>query len=122
MKKTQEIHWVSDVDLKPTEDSFEVVMPKSPCEIVQLARYSDSGSGGTVIINADLVAEMDTLNKAALYVHEAFYADIRRYGGDKKFASNSSRDWTGCQWLSISRSIGVYVGPASNGLFFKIKT
>jgi hypothetical protein len=64
------------VNLKLTDDSFELVTPKD-CEIEQLVRYIDTTYGGEVLINQDLLDEMDNTNLAALYLHEVFYAMLR---------------------------------------------
>lgn len=89
------VHWISGATLKLTDDSYEVVVPNG-CEVVQLARYSDNGTGGTVLLNKDLVDKMDNMNKAALIVHEEYYAHIRHR---KRLGEKSS--------IRVRRAIGL---------------
>ncbi len=73
------VHWLIGANIKLTDDSYEVVTP-SDCSIEQVAKYIDTNNGGMVLVNKDLADKMDNVNKAALYVHEAYYAFIRKFG------------------------------------------
>ncbi len=76
--KFRKIRRLKGIELTLTNDSFEVIKPVD-CEIKQLVRYIDNVVGGEVIINQDLLDKMDNLNLAALYLHEVFYAHLRRF-------------------------------------------
>lgn len=73
------VHWLSGVKLDLTNDSFEIARPTN-CEIRQLARYTDTTGWGDVLIDKDLFDKMDNTNKAALIIHEAYYANLRGFG------------------------------------------
>ncbi len=60
-----------------TEDALPVISQVG-CSLEQLANYTQSG---TVLISQEIFDNLDNLNKAALYVHEAVYA-VRRQAGD----------------------------------------
>lgn len=77
-----EVHRLRGVNLKKTNDAYEVVTPRD-CEIEQLVRYTDTASGGDILINQDLVDHLNKTNLAALYVHEALYAYLRQGGMEK---------------------------------------
>lgn len=62
--------------LERTKDSYESVKPRE-CKVEQLVRYIDNANGGYVLVDQDLVDKMDMTNQAALYLHEAFYANLR---------------------------------------------
>ena len=67
------------VELSLTDDAYEVIRPID-CKVKQVVRYIDNGKRGDVIINQDLLDKMDNLNLAALYLHEVFYALLRKAG------------------------------------------
>lgn len=71
------------IRLALTPDSFEAATPDEPgCDIEQIVQYKDSGFGGMVdaLINEDLFDKMDNTNRAALALHEALYAELRKLG------------------------------------------
>ncbi|MBC7743245.1 MAG: hypothetical protein H7061_13690 [Bdellovibrionaceae bacterium] len=74
-----QVHRLRGATLQKTTDAFEVVTP-SNCEIEQLVIYKDTPYGGDILINQDLVDHMDHTNEAALYMHEGFYAFLRKTG------------------------------------------
>jgi len=74
-----QIRRMRGVVLKRTDDSFEEVTP-SACAIEQVVRYTDTPSGGFILVNQDLVDRMKPTSVAALYAHEAFYAFLRSNG------------------------------------------
>jgi|GEM_PF-1424848 len=69
-------------EVLPTDDAFPVIAKKG-CKFEQLANYTEDGE---VLISQEIYDELDNLNKASLYLHEAIYA-IRRTIGD----TNSQR-------------------------------
>lgn len=62
--------------LEPIEDSFPVIGVKG-CRIEQLARYLSSDE---LLIDGEIWASLNETNKAALYLHETLYWDLRRVG------------------------------------------
>lgn len=74
-----QVHRLKGAKLKKTDDAFEEVTP-SDCEIEQLVRYKATFNGADILVNQDLVNHLDKTNEAALYVHEAIYAVLRKAG------------------------------------------
>jgi len=67
------------VRLKPISDSDHFIQPPSPnCEIKQVAIYRVQTDKLYVV--GDFWEKMDSVNKAALLVHEALYYETRFYG------------------------------------------
>lgn len=76
LDKTERVQWLRNVNLSLTVDSFEDASPREAgCQIEQLVIYKDKAS--SILVNADLVDKMDSINKAALYLHEALYRILR---------------------------------------------
>ena len=75
------IHRQHGVSLNLTPDSYEIEVPSGNCSVQQLVTYVDSSpnedASGQIFINQDLVDNMDHVNEAALYVHEAYYRMLR---------------------------------------------
>lgn len=70
------------IRLTQTPDSYEDAIPDQ-CQIEQLIQYKDVGMGGgssQAFMNQDLVDRMDLTNQAALALHEALYAELRKFG------------------------------------------
>lgn len=65
-----------NVELTLTPDSYEDGLPKG-CEIKQIVIYKDDGR---ILMDQDLFDALDNVNKAALVLHEIFYAELREYG------------------------------------------
>ena len=70
--------------LVKTKDAYEEIVPDDEnCSIEQLVRYKDAGMGGgssQIMVNERLIDLMDNTNRAALIVHEALYAELRKFG------------------------------------------
>ncbi len=72
------VHRVRGVNLQLTDDSYETITPRD-CKIEQIAIYKDfkNKEDWEIYLNQDLIDKMDATNKAALYIHEAFYHFLR---------------------------------------------
>ena len=55
--------------LEPTNDAFPVINRRG-CAFEQVANYTDEGQ---IYVDRELFSQMDSLNQAALYLHEAIY-------------------------------------------------
>lgn len=66
--------------LRLTTDAYERLTPADPCKIEQLVIYDDVGE--IADLDMDLINHMDNTNKAALYLHEAFYKILRRFSDE----------------------------------------
>ncbi len=67
-----------DTEIPPTNDAFPDVI-RHGCDYENVARYR---SDGTVIVDPAIFAQLDLLNQAALYLHEAIYAIARTRVGE----------------------------------------
>lgn len=65
-------------EVLPTNDAFPVIIKKG-CKFEQLANYT---ADNEALVSQEIYDQLDNLNKAALYLHEAVYA-LRRSSGDK---------------------------------------
>lgn len=75
-------------ELELTEDALPSIKKKN-CQFEQLANYTENGE---IIVSQEIYDQLDTLNKAALVVHEAVYAIRRKALGES--TSVSSRKLT----------------------------
>ncbi len=95
--------------LTPTNDAFPPIK-KDGCDFEQLANYT---SKNELLVSQEIYDELDTLNQAALLVHEAVYT-IFRTQGDKD--SQRSRKLT-AQLLAVNadqRMINEMIGANHN--------
>lgn len=67
-----------NIELQPTNDSFEDIQPGRGCKVKQIVRYKDRPYGAEVLINQDYYEQMHPTHQAALIVHEIFYASLRK--------------------------------------------
>jgi hypothetical protein len=75
-------HWLRNVKLKRTEDSFELAVPDN-CELEQIVNYKDSAPNQEIYINQDLFDKLDDVNKSALLLHEIFYKELRDFSSEE---------------------------------------
>lgn len=75
-----------------TNDSFEFAEPQGPCAIEQVVNFVDAPVFPLILVNQDLVDKMDVKNKAALYLHEAFYLYMRGYSSNLGFVGYREPD------------------------------
>jgi len=78
--------------LTPTEDSFELAQPEGLCKIEQIVNFVDAAVFPMILIDQDLLDHMDATNRAALYLHEAFYLYMRGYHANLQFANYREPD------------------------------
>lgn len=74
---------IREGSLALTHDSYEDVLPPEAgrCKKEQIIRYADlSTDPDPVLMNEELFEKMDETNKAALFVHEAYYKSLRERG------------------------------------------
>ena len=63
--------------LVPILDSDNIETMQPNCSLVQLARYENNGD---IYVNSDIWSHLNDTNRAALYAHEAVYAELRIFG------------------------------------------
>jgi|GEM_PF-2502866 len=104
LKESPRVWWYRGVSFDDTKDSFEFAKPEkeSGCEVEQIVVHMFLQD--RFFVNLDLFEKMNTMNQAALILHEAFYSELRHLG-----EKNSIR---------VRRAIG-YV--ASGGEFESLK-
>lgn len=68
----------TDVGLTPTNDAFPALYKKG-CAFEQVANYMNDGK---IRVDREIYNQLDKLNRAALYVHEAVYALSRNRVGE----------------------------------------
>lgn len=66
-------------ELEPTDDAFPPIKKKG-CQFEQLANYTNIGE---VLVSQEIYDNLDNVNKAALFIHEAVYAIRRKAVGDE---------------------------------------
>lgn len=66
------------IELDHTDDSFEVAKPAN-CQIRQLVNYMATGK---ILVDQDYYEKLDTINQAALIVHEAMYHFLREMASE----------------------------------------
>jgi len=91
----------------PTNDAFPEISRRG-CQFEQLANYTP---GGKVLVSQEIYNQLDTLNKAALFIHEAFYS-YRRTLGDK--TSRKSR-------VFVSEIMATVSEPVLLSALFKVR-
>lgn len=64
--------------LTPTNDAFPVVFKKG-CDFEQLANYTEEGD---LLVSQEIYNELETVDRAALLVHETVYALFRKDGAE----------------------------------------
>jgi hypothetical protein len=101
VKSSPYVQRLHNVNLSPTNDSFEPAQPAGGCTIEQLVYYIDSASMPHILVNQDLVDLMDRTNQAALYLHEAFYLYMRGYSDNLFFQTYKEPDS-----IRVRRAIG----------------
>lgn len=74
--KEQHLLVRSNLNLKLIEDA-NILVVGNGCSYKQLANWDDRS--GNVIVNANYYNRLDTINQAALYLHEALYKLDREY-------------------------------------------
>lgn len=65
-------------ELEPTEDAFPPIKKKG-CEFEQVANYTDNGE---LLVSEEIFERFDSVNRAALIIHEAVYSMRRKSAGD----------------------------------------
>jgi hypothetical protein len=107
-KNSKSIYPIKDAALVPTDDSYEVAIPEGRCKIEQVVNYVDSAVFPHILINEQLLNKMDNTNKAALYLHEAFYVFLRGYSDLSIFDQNHDTNS-----IRVRRAIGYVFGGNS---------
>lgn len=69
----------SGIGLEPTNDAFPIINQRG-CRFEQVANYDDAEN--RLYIDQEIFNALDSVNRAALYVHEAVYAMARKNVGD----------------------------------------
>ncbi|MFN7904304.1 MAG: hypothetical protein ACK5P5_03900 [Pseudobdellovibrionaceae bacterium] len=77
LKEDPKVSYLDNVKLTDTQDSFELIQPSegSGCKIEQLVNYLDLEN--RVLVNNDLFKQMDSVQQAAVIVHESLYRLLR---------------------------------------------
>lgn len=97
-----------NVRLPLTEDSFDLGQPKD-CEMRQVVNYQPSG---LIFVDQDLFEMMDVQNKAALIIHEAYYATLRLLAQE----TNSIRTRRAVGYVFSGGQFTLSASPPKSGL------